>query len=63
MFPKGSFSNREENSEGPISSSFSVRGSGESSTNEYGGVKDESSDSGVERLSWLDVDSFRRGSL
>jgi hypothetical protein len=63
MFPKGSFSNQEENSEGPISSSFSVRGSGESSTNEYGGVKDESSDSGVERLSWLYVDSFWRGSL
>ena len=62
MSPKGSSSNREENSEGLISSSFGVRGSGEGSTDEYWDVKYESSDSIVERLSWLDADSFRRGS-
>ena len=50
MFPKGS-------------SSLGVRGSGKGSTDEYWDVKDESSDSIVERLSWLDADSFRRGSL
>ena len=63
MFPEGSSSNREENCEGWISSSFGVRGSGEGSTNEYWDVEDEGSDSGVERLSWLDADSSRRGSL
>ena len=63
MFFEGSSSNQEENSEGSISSSFGVRGSGEGSTKEYWDVEDEGSDSGVERLSWLDADSSRRGSL
>ena len=39
-----------------MSSSFSVYGSGEGSIEEYWDVKDEGSDSGVERLSWLDMD-------
>ena len=55
--------NQEKNYEGRISSSFSVRGLGEGSTVEYGGVKDESSDPCVEKFSRLDVDSSRRGSL
>ena len=46
-----------------MSYSFGVRGSGEGSTDEYWDVKDEGSDSGVERLSWLDADSSQRGSL
>ena len=46
-----------------MSSSFGVRGSGEGSTNEYWDVEDEGSYSGVERFSWLDADSSRRGSL
>ena len=33
------------------------------STDEYEDVKDESSDPCVEKLSWIDVDSSRRGSL
>ena len=48
MFPEGSSSNREENSEGLISSSIDVRGSGEGSTDEYWDVKGGSSDSIVE---------------
>ena len=63
MFPEWSSSNQKENSEGWISSSFGVRGSGEGPTNEYGDVKDESSDTCVEKLSWLNVDSSRQGSL
>ena len=59
MFSEGSSSNREENSEGQISSSIGVRGSGEGSTNEYWDVEDEGSNSGVEGLSWLDADSSR----
>ena len=46
-----------------MSSSLGVRGSGEVSTDEYWDVKDEGLDSGVERLSWLYVDSSRWGSL
>ena len=46
-----------------MSSSFSVCGSVEGSTDEYWDVKDEGSNSGVERLSWLDADSSRWGSL
>ena len=63
MFSEESSSNREENSEGQISSSFGIHGSGEGSTNEYWNVEDEGSDTGVERLSWLDADSSRWGSL
>jgi hypothetical protein len=54
MFPEWSSTNRKENSRGRISSSFSVHGSGEGSTDEYGHVKDESSDPCVKKLSWLD---------
>ena len=36
---------------------------GEGSIDEYWDVKDEGSDSGIERLSWLDTDSSRHGFL
>jgi len=50
MFLVLSSSNRKENSEGQISSSFGVRGSGDDSTDEYGDVKDEYGDVKYESL-------------